>query len=422
MTTSRFDVLVVGAGPGGCVAATVLARGGARVALLDKAAFPRDKACGDLIGPRGVQLLHDLGLPMPAGPRLGPMVVVGATGRRVGLPSAAGLTYPGYGVVAPRADFDAGLHRAAVQAGAFPVTGRAGEPLWSEGRLGGFRAGGGRWPADFVIGADGATSRVATVAGLVQPERVLWGFAVRGYHTGEVEVPVIAMLETSPWRAFPGYGWVFPAAGGVNVGIGIATGPGRVAASGAVRSFPAFLTHLRRLGLWDPAGPGPPSRHLGGWLKMGMVGTTPASGPVLLAGDAAGLVNPLQGEGIAQAMCSGRWAAEAILDGGGAAADRYRARLAAAHLPYHRVTAALQQALVGRPRAAAVLARSLTAAGQVPPMAGGWAVFWNELLDGAPQGPHRRVAAVATRAGMFLTAPTRTARWFARAIAGADPA
>jgi geranylgeranyl reductase family protein len=414
VTPPRFDVLVVGAGPGGSIAATVLARGGARVALLDKAAFPRDKACGDLIGPRGVQVLVDLGLPLPDGPRLGPMVVVGPTGRQVRLPSAAGLTYPGYGVAATRADFDARLQRAAAEAGAFPVTARADEPLWSQRRLEGFRARGTDLRADFVIGADGATSRVAHVAGLVRPERVLWGFAVRGYHAEPVEAPTIALLETGPWRAFPGYGWVFPGAeGGANVGIGIATGPARPAGSGAVRAFPAFLGHLRRLGLWDPAGSRLPFRRLGGWLKMGMVGTNPASGRVLLAGDAAGLINPLQGEGIAPAMCSGQWAAEAILGYGGAAAARYRARLAAAHLPYHRITAALQQALVGRPRAAAVLARSLTACGQIEPMAGGWAVFWNELLDGAPGGSHRTVAAVATRMGALLTAFTPAARWFA---------
>lgn len=82
----RFDVLVVGAGPGGSVAALVLARAGARVALLDKSAFPRDKACGDLVGPRGVQLLTDLGVAIPAGRRVGDMVVVGPTGRRVRLP------------------------------------------------------------------------------------------------------------------------------------------------------------------------------------------------------------------------------------------------------------------------------------------------------------------------------------------------
>jgi hypothetical protein len=125
------------------------------------------------------------------------------------------------------------------------------------------------------------------------------------------------------------------------------------------------------------------------------------------------LVNPLQGEGIAQAMCSGRWAAEAILGCGGAAAAGYRTRLTAAHLPYHRITAALQLALVRRPRAAAAVARSLTVAGQVEPMAGGWALFWNELLDGAPAGRHRRVAAVATGVGSLLTASTGTARWFA---------
>ena len=423
MTTPRFDVLVVGAGPGGSVAAAVLARRGARVALLDKAAFPRDKACGDLVGPRGVQLLRDLELPVPAGPRLGPMVVVGPTGRQVRLPSAAGLTYPGYGVVAGRADFDASLRDAAIDAGAQPVTARADEPLWSEGRLEGFRTDRGPLAADFVIGADGATSRVATVAGLVQPDRVLWGFAVRGYHPEPIEVPVIALLETSPWRAFPGYGWVFPGpGGGANVGIGVATGPGREGGSAAVRALTAFVAHLRRLGLWDPAGSGTPSRRLGGWLKMGMVGTRPAAGRVLLAGDAAGLVNPLQGEGIAQAMCSGRWAAEAILGCGGAAAAGYRARLAAAHLPYHRVTAALQLALVGRPRAAAAVARSLTVAGQAEPMAGGWALFWNELLDGAPVGRHRCVAAMATRVGSLLTASTGTARWFTGALPGGDPA
>src|SRR6202042_1511435 len=64
---SRFDALAVGSGPAGSVAALVLARAGARVALVDKATFPRDKACGDMVGPRGLQLLSDLGLPVPDG-------------------------------------------------------------------------------------------------------------------------------------------------------------------------------------------------------------------------------------------------------------------------------------------------------------------------------------------------------------------
>ena len=95
MGARRFDVLVVGAGPAGSTAALVLARAGARVGLVDKARFPRDKACGDLIGPRGLQVLADLGVPEPPGLDVGDMVVVGPTNRRVVLPCFDGATYPG---------------------------------------------------------------------------------------------------------------------------------------------------------------------------------------------------------------------------------------------------------------------------------------------------------------------------------------
>src|SRR5580658_123711 len=98
---TRFDVVVVGSGPAGSIAALVLARGGARVALVDKARFPRDKACGDLVGPRGVQTLSDLGIRID-GPQVGDMEVVGPTGRQVLLRAVAGDTYPGHGIVAGR--------------------------------------------------------------------------------------------------------------------------------------------------------------------------------------------------------------------------------------------------------------------------------------------------------------------------------
>src|SRR6266496_1221236 len=118
MKAGHFDVLVVGSGPAGSVAATVLARGGARVALVDKAKFPRDKACGDLVGPRGVQLLTDLGIDIHGAIAVGDMNVVGPTTRRVRLPCFAGRTYPGHALALPRVDFDAALHEAAVGAGA----------------------------------------------------------------------------------------------------------------------------------------------------------------------------------------------------------------------------------------------------------------------------------------------------------------
>jgi len=412
----RFDVLVVGAGPAGSIAALVLARAGASVALLDKAQFPRDKACGDFIGPRGLQVLADLGIPEPPGLDVGDMVVVGPTGRRVVLPCFNGATYPGRARAMTRSVFDDALRTAALDAGAVAYAGRAESPLWSEGDIDGFTVsggGGGELRADFVIGADGATSHVAQSAGLVEGSRVLWGFAVRCYVDQSVDLPAITLWEPTRWHAFPGYGWIFPSPGGIaNIGIGIGTLADRQTGAGAVRALPAYLDHLVELGLVDRAAASPLPRRLGGWLKMGMVGTTPATGRVLLVGDAAGLVNPLQGEGIAQAMTSGRSAAESILNSPGHAATRYRYKLARTHLPYQRITAAGHAALVGRPRSIAAVGRMLTAPVLGSALAGGWGIFWNELLDGAAPGSARRVATASTWFGRAVTARTDVSRWF----------
>ena len=410
----RFDVLVIGGGPAGSIAALVLAKGGGRVALVDKARFPRDKACGDLVGPRGLQLLADLGVQMPSGRHVGDMVVVGPTGRRVLLPCADGLTYPGHGMAVTRTVLDATLYEAALEAGAVPVFGRADEPVTVDGRFDGFRLSTGEeLRADFVIGADGATSGVAAAAGLVEANRVLWGFAVRTYLPQAVDLPAIVLWEPTPWHAFPGYGWVFPGEEGcANVGLGIGTLSDRQTGAKAVRALPTFVEHVRTLGLLADTSPPTPSRRLGGWLKMGIVGTTPAAGRVLLVGDAAGLVNPLQGEGISQAMGSGRSAGEAVLSAPGHVAESYCADLVAEHLPYHRIAAATQAALLGRPWAVAAIGRLLTIAGRRNDLGGGWAIFWNELLDGAPPGRHRAIAAAVTQLAGSMTTRTATSRWF----------
>jgi flavin-dependent dehydrogenase len=254
---------------------------------------------------------------------------------------------------------------------------------------------------------------VAQVAELVEGPKVLWGFAVRAYVDQRVEHPVIALWERSRWQAFPGYGWIFPSpGGGANIGVGIGTLGDRRGGGEAVRALPEFVDHLVRLRLLDPVAARPLPRQLGGWLKMGMVGTTPAAGRVLLAGDAAGLVNPLQGEGIAQAMTSGRAAAETIIGAPGSAAVAYRRTLVKSHLPYQRIAAAGHAALVGRPRAVSAVGRLLTAPGIGSALADGWGVFWNELLDGAAPGYPRNVAAATTWLGRAATRPSRVSRWF----------
>jgi geranylgeranyl reductase family protein len=413
----RFDVLVIGSGPGGSIAALVLARGGARVALIDKTAFPRDKACGDLVGPRGVALLDDLGVEIPGARRVADMVVVGPTGRRVRLPCYEGETYPGYAIAVPRSSFDAHLHDAAVAAGATPIVAQVRDPLFtSDGDVDGFTLStGAAVRADAVIGADGATSRVAEVAGLIDPARLLWGFALRAYVEDPVALPHIALWEHSRRRGFPGYGWLFPGIGGqANLGLGLGVLADRTAGADAVRSFDAFLSDLRRFGVLT--GSASPSSRLGGWLKMGMVGTVPARGRVLLVGDAAGLVNPLQGEGISQAMGSGRAAAHALLLGPGIAAHRYRTFVADTYVPYNSTTAAVHAALLPRPRAIAAAGRLLTAPGIGHLVAGGWSIFWNDLLIGARPGAPRGVAAAAHGVGRVVTRYSHRRRWLADAL------
>jgi geranylgeranyl reductase family protein len=408
-TGQHYDALVVGSGPAGSVAALVLARGGASVALVDKANFPRDKACGDLVGPRGVQTLTDLGVRLE-GPRLGDMEVTGPTGRQVVLPAVEGLTYPGFAVVAQRARLDALLHTSALDGGAVFVTGRADTACYSDsGELRGFEVRDGsqsaRITADVVIGADGALSRVGSAAGLVNDHKVIWGFAVRGYLPTAIDLPRIHFWEPARWSGYPGYGWVFPGdQGEANVGLGVAARGDRRAAARAVRDLPGFLSDA---GL-DPAKLGPT---LGGWLKMGMIGTRAASGRALLVGDAAGLVNSLQGEGIAQALDSGRMAAEAVLKvGPSAAAALYIDELTGRYGPYAATTAPATSWMIEHPKAVAALGRFLTAPVVGSALAGGWALYWNDLVDGASPGSSRRVARLAEHAGKALTARSAARR------------
>lgn len=399
MATANFNAVVVGAGPGGSIAALVLARGGARVALVDKATFARDKACGDLVGPRALALLASLRLTAPDGREVGPMVVVGPTGRQVLLPARQGRTYPGHGLAVTRLRFDEWLRTAAIEAGAEPVTARVTAVHGNVVELDNGQC----LTGDVIIGADGANSRIAASAGLVDPTAVLWGFAQRAYVDQCVERPIIALWDRTPRRGFPGYGWLFPNADGTaNIGLGLGLGTARSDARLAVAHFDEFCDHLRHLGLLTVPVDRP---RLGGWLKMGMVGTVAARGRIFLVGDAAGLVNPLQGEGIAQAINSGAAAANAILNSPSSAAARYRQQLSTSFGRYARIAAPIHAAAIsGSRQRVSRLTRALTSPVIGTAIAAPWAVSWNDLIDGAPPGPATTAARLAFAVGRLATA------------------
>ncbi len=129
-----FEVAVVGGGPSGSTAALVLARSGARVIVIDKAQFPRDKACGDVIGPKAVRILETLGVSRPADAiDLSDVAIVGPSGAAIRLPSEAGLDYSGIGWSCPRTSFDAHRLQAAVTHGACVRTAKV-EKIGSDAR------------------------------------------------------------------------------------------------------------------------------------------------------------------------------------------------------------------------------------------------------------------------------------------------
>jgi geranylgeranyl reductase family protein len=400
-----YDVVVAGSGPAGSVAALELARGGARVLLADPARFPRDKACGDVVGPRGVRLLSELGVATTDATPAGDVVLVGPTWRRVRLPwPDGGGDYPAQALVIARTSLDGALHAAAVKAGAEPRRARVAELAPGEGPGVDLSLSDGRRArAAFVVGADGALSRVARTAGLLRPAHALWGFALRAYVPAEVSAPHIVLWAPRDGRPLPGYAWLFPAGPGrANLGLGVAMLDRRPHAILAGRLLPAFAADLASRGLIDPATALDGLR--GGWLRMGLSGCVPASERVLLAGDAAGLVNPLQGEGISEAMTSGHAAASAILERPGEAAATYRAAIRASFAGFQASAGALHAVAVARPRVRTVAARALTApvAGRLSSPA--WSVWWNDLLAGATPGIGRSSAAVLAAAARAATA------------------
>lgn len=317
------DVAVVGAGPAGAATALRLLqlRPDARVVLLDAAAFPRDKVCGDGVAAHVFELLDALGVPdlTALGPPLHRLRVRSPGGRTV----AADCARPSR--VIPRTVLDAALVDAAVARGAVLHRHRVRRLQVLPDRV----VLDGEFTARVVVGADGANSVVRRAIGAPTGPAGATAMAVRGYSSTceDPEALVIAFARRRP----PAYAWSFPLPGGrANVGYGVFGS----AVPGTKREM------LERLAGELPGHRLDPGTVRGHHLPLSTGPRFQPDGRVLLVGDAAALVNPVTGEGIFYGVASGALAARAALLGAGAGA-RYRASLRRSLGRHHRHVGAL---------------------------------------------------------------------------------
>ncbi len=316
-----FDTVVVGAGPGGTTTATLLARQGKSVLVLDRSAFPRDKICGDGISGKSMDAIRALGLEHELRVResLGSWGVTfsGPYGDQVSIPfgeQTAAKIAPGF--VCAREVFDQVLFDACVESGADVRVERTVTGLIREGT----RVLGVNYTtkdgeshearAPVVVGADGAYSVVARELGMDQLDEKHYVAAVRGYFDGVtgfndgdfIELHFVDEIN-------PGYFWIFPMANGrANVGVGMLSSEIKKRGVKLKPMFEQMLAHPRFRERFSNATQVGKTK---GWgLPVGSKLRTMAGDGWLLIGDAASMIDPFTGEGIGNAMVSGVKAAE----------------------------------------------------------------------------------------------------------------
>ena len=342
----KVDIAIIGAGPAGSSAAAWAARGGASVALFEKAAQGRDKSCGDGLTPRAIAECRRLGVDLDRFHRIdGLRVQAGRKVREVLWPDAA---FPPLGAVAPRAEFDAMIMQAAIDSGADFRENSPAE-LWIEdNRVLGVVSKGEKVRAELTVIASGAGSPAARAVGASRVATSPFGLAIRAYipstRADDRYMEACLTVEGPDGSLIPGYGWVFPAGNGiVNIGVGALSTMKNFSDLNLNTMLDAYTAQVR-----DSWGLGEFVARPKAWRLPMHVEHRGGPGWVV-AGDAAGLVNPFNGEGIDYALESGRHAAECFLAEPGTAWAAYQALLRKEYDPFF-ATARRFAWLIGRPR------------------------------------------------------------------------
>ena len=401
MRSTECDMAVIGAGPAGAATAIRAARGGARVTVFEKGSPGRDKVCGDGLTPRAVAALDELGIDLDGAHRIdGLRMIAGSTRRELLWP--ANNRFGPHGAVWPRRALDKHLVEAAEKAGAEIRWDTEVRPALSDdGRVVGVEstAGDKRIRADLVVLATGAPGAAARMLGAERVASEPFGLAIRTYapspRHADRHLEACLTLRGADGGWVPGYGWMFPAGDGtVNIGAG---------SMSTMRGFRKL--NLNRL-LDDYRDLVADEWELGDYLERPRAWRLPMSavrrhGPGWAAvGDAAGLINPMNGEGIDYGLESGMVLADLFLEDPATAPSAYDGVMGDRFDGFLR-TGRRFSFLIGHPW---ILRNGLRLAVGTQAAAGITLQVMGNLIDGDTPGMASRVLSVADR-GLKLADP-----------------